>query len=247
MSVQTDDQHAEQIEDGPPPDATEPTDPPDSEPAAPDSEDPTSEGDKPQEREPEDPAELLEPLVDEVQITIVDPRTDRDRSYTYTQKTLSYFGKIELYGILGRAVKIVMEGEGGLGLDDLMNMSKPKDMFDQILASRAGADDAPDAEDRKSEVDATQMLAAFARVVSVSPGLMKELYCVILGAKPGHYQWLTDWGLDTLEDKQGFEILERFIDQNWGAIEDFFGQELPRIAKRAVQARQRSSGDRSKR
>jgi hypothetical protein len=174
---------------------------------------------------------------------------ERGREHVYVQRELMWFGKIRLYGVLGRAVKIVMEGEGGLNLDDLLAMSKPKDMLDQILAHQPGADTAPDADDRNSsDVDATQMLAAFARVVSVSPDLLKEFYCIALGAKEGHWPWLMDWGLDTIDDEMGQDILETFIDQNWGAIGDFFGRELPKMAKRAAAAHKRaSSTDRSKR
>lgn len=91
------------------------------------------------------------------------------------------------------------------------------------------------------------MMAAFARVISLAPDLLKEAYCVILDVPKAHRNWAMEWSLTRLDDETGMDILHTFIDQNWGVMEDFFFQEIPKIGQRAAQARQRSASARSKR
>jgi hypothetical protein len=193
-----------------------------------------------------DDHELLEPKTEHVE-RVIGPDI-RGRDAKYIQKPLTYFGKIELYGLLGRAVQIVMEGDGGLGLDQLMDFANPKDMLGRLMSSLPGADTAPDAdEDEVGLDDAAKMLAAFSKVISVAPGMMKEAYCIVLNIPLGHRKWAIEWGLPEIDDETGEDILHTFVDQNWGVMEDFFARELPKIAKRIVQARARhrqSVGDR---
>ena len=42
----------------------------------------------------------------------------------------------------------------------------------------------------------------------------------------------------------GKDILHTFIDQNWGVMEDFFAQELPKIVRRITKERRRRSDGR---
>lgn len=188
--------------------------------------------------------EILEPKILPVERTLADAQ---GRSKEYTQAPMLYFQKMELYGILGRAVQIVMEGETGLGLDDLMNVSQPKNLIDQITQRMPGYDDAPDRSDSDLGIeDAGKMLSAFARVVSVNADLLKEAYCIILDIPKAHRNWAMEWSLPRIDDETGTDILHTFIDQNWGVMEDFFFREIPKIAKRAAQARRRSASARSK-
>lgn len=196
-----------------------------------------------------DDEEILEPKA--MQIERVIGPDDNGHVGRYTQKPLSYFHKLELYGLLGRAVKVVMSGEDGLGVDDILDMGSPTKMVSKFVSSMTppGADSAPDADEEKEGTDlaeAAKMMAAFAKVVSVAPEMLYEAYALILQAPKGHRKWLIERGLPTIDDEMGQDILHAFIDQNWGVMEDFFGQELPKIFKRTVQARKRhrSGGDR---
>jgi hypothetical protein len=190
-----------------------------------------------------DDEERLEPKTQHVERVIVD-MIDPAKRGIYVQKPLSYFNKLALYGLLGRAVKIAMSGEDGLDFDDVMNIGSPKETINKFLLSMAppGADTAPDAEETSEGGDmdeVAKMMSAFAKVVSVAPDLLLEAYAIVLQAPKGHYKWLIERGLPTIDDEMGKDILHTFIDQNWGVMEDFFTHELQLIFKRAVQARNR--------
>lgn len=194
-----------------------------------------------------DAEEELEPKALPVERVLVD---EKGRSGVYTQTTLTYFGKIQLYGLLGRAVQIVMDGDSGLGLDDVMGLGDPRGFVDKMMASLPGADTSPDRAEKDVNIDdAAKMMAAFAKVVSVAPDLLVEAYCIILTPQKGHWRWLTNSGLPYMDDEMGTDILHTFVDQNWGVMEDFFARELPKLFRRAAKARQRhkSAGVPSKR
>jgi hypothetical protein len=130
-------------------------------------------------------------------------------------------------------------------------MFDPTSVVDKMMAHLPGGTDMPKMGAQEEETaDATKMLSAFSRVVSASPAIMKDAYCVILAIPPLHRDaWAIPWAFPNITVDEGNDIMHTFIDQNWGLIEDFFGKEIPRLARRAAQARQRhkSSGGRSRR
>lgn len=199
--------------------------------------------------------EILVPKVDPVERKLWSTNHEGGnlQERTYIQGPFLYFQQFEMYGLLGRATQIVLEGESGLDINEIFDMVQPKRMVDQILRQRSpGYEDAPDTGEDDDEIDANQaakMLSAFARVIAVSPGLLREAYCIILDVPQAHRKWALEWALPRLSREDGTDILETFIDQNWNVLEGFFTDELPRIAKRAARARARhkSAGRRSKR
>ena len=49
---------------------------------------------------------------------------------TYVQQGLSWFGKLELYGLLGQAVKVVLEGDNPLDINTIMDaVQSPRTML----------------------------------------------------------------------------------------------------------------------
>ena len=202
------------------------------------------EPDRPAPEPPGDtPEELLEPKTLPVERTLVDKK---GRSATYVQEGLGFFGKAELYGIFGRAIDSAMSGDNALGVDDLMSAMKPQSLLAAMQADLPGAEDAPDREDlnanqiqEASLAQAGKVLATFARILSFTPDLLKETYCVILNIPKAHRNWALNHGLDSISDEEGEDILHTFIDQNWLVMEDFFRNRLPKIIKRAGQARSR--------
>lgn len=165
----------------------------------------------------------------------------------YTQKGLSWFGKLELYGLLGQAVKVVLEGDNPLGIGSMMDMARnPRQMVADLMgAALPGADTAPDRKEDSGdvEVEAAKVMSAFAQVVAMAPDLLAQAYCVALAIPKTHRNWAIEWAFPNMDDEMGKDILHTFIDQNWGVMEDFFTQELPKIIKRIVKAR-RSAGRR---
>jgi hypothetical protein len=198
---------------------------------------------KAEEADADDPIELLQPKVDPVERVLwsTNRKTGERVERTYVQRPIATFPKIELYGILGRAVKIVLEADTGVDVATLMDMANPRRVLDQLTARLPGAEDAPLVEgSNEREMDAMRIMAAFAEVVSVAPELLREAYCVILNIPPAHREWAKNHALDNVDDDEWFDVLETFIDQSWGAIEGFFTQHLPRAARRTIQARQRA-------
>jgi hypothetical protein len=166
---------------------------------------------------------------------------------TYTQQGLSWFGKIELYGLLGQAVRVVLEGDNPLGIGNMMDLvQNPRQMMSDLVGVMPGAEDAPDSEgvSENMEVEAGKILAAFAEVVAQAPQLLSAAYCIVLGIPKTHRNWAVEWAFPNMDDETGKDILHAFIDQNWGVMEDFFGQELPKIVRRIVKARESHSAGR---
>jgi hypothetical protein len=210
--------------------------------------------------EPEPPAAKLPPIVDpDGEIEELEDRsmpvtrmlwainTKGERvEQPFTQKGLMWFGKIELYGLLGQAVEVVLQGENPLGLGSLMGLAQnPRQMVSDLMGSLPGADTAPDRADNEDamELEAGKVLAAFAKVVSLSPELLSQAYCIALAIPKTHRNWAINWAFPNMDDEMGKDILHTFIDQNWGVMEDFFAHELPKILKRIIKAR-RSAGHR---
>jgi hypothetical protein len=158
----------------------------------------------------------------------------------YVQKGLSWFGKLELYGLLGQAVKIVLEGDSPLGVSSLLGFAQsPRQMVNDLMGGLPGADTAPDRQqsEENQEIEAGKILSAFAQVVSIAPELLEQAYCVVLGIPKTWRNWAINWAFPNMDDEMGKDILHTFVDQNWGVMEDFFGRELPKIMKRVVKAR----------
>jgi hypothetical protein len=166
---------------------------------------------------------------------------------TYTQKGLMWFGKIELYGLLGQAVRVVLEGDNPMGIGNLMDFAQnPQQLVNDLMGNLPGAEDAPDSDTGQDmEVEAGKILAAFAEVVANAPQLLSHAYCIVLAVPKTHRNWAIEWAFPNMDDEMGKDILHTFIDQNWGVMEDFFAQELPKIVKRiAKERRKRSDGPR---
>jgi hypothetical protein len=169
---------------------------------------------------------------------------------TYTQQGLMWFGKLELYGLLGQAVRVVLEGDNAIGVGNLLDFGRdPRRMIGDLMGNMPGADDAPDLMDTDGpdvDVEAGKILAAFAEVVAQAPQLLSHAYCIALAIPKTHRNWAIEWAFPNMDDEMGKDILHTFIDQNWGVMEDFFAKELPKIVKRIAKerAKPRSAGRR---
>jgi hypothetical protein len=162
----------------------------------------------------------------------------------YVQKGLSWFGKLELYGLLGQAVKIVMEGENPLGIGQVLDFAQnPRQMVSDLMGGLPGADTVPGQETNEQdlELEAGKVLAAFAQVVAMAPELLTQAYCVVLAIPKTHRPWAVEWAFPNMDDETGRDVLHAFVDQNWGVMEDFFAHELPKIMRRIARARRESA------
>jgi len=128
---------------------------------------------------------------------------------TYYQRPLSYFGKLDFFAVLGRAVDQAMSE----GLS-----------FGSLTSSLGGG------------VQIEDFVQAVGKIASYAPDLLKEIYCIALQVPREERAFvqllMVRPGEDGMSDKDGAEIMETFIDQNAQALKDFFDQQVkPLIAK----------------
>jgi len=195
--------------------------------------DEATKAEEPKDETAKEALEVLAPLKEAKSWTFSDPESGMDR--TYVQRPLSYFGKLELYSILGDAISKSMEGPDGLTIDGMVKAAVPVGM-----SIKSGGL----APNQIEEMD--QFITGIAKLATAAPDIFLDLYCVFLAVPRFEREWAKDMmrrppNDDTpseggLNDEEGFEILERFIDQNVEAIRDFFVRQGPRAGRRASQA-----------
>lgn len=143
----------------------------------------------------------------------------------YVQKPLSFFGKMQFFEVLGRAVDTAMAGDNGLTLGSLFGGS-PKMIT-------------PGGEVTFENLnDADVFVKGIAKLSSYAPELITELYCIFLGIPQGDRPWAREAMQKSeedggLSDDDGVEILETFIDQNGEAMRAFFVDKLQPLLARA--------------
>lgn len=161
----------------------------------------------------EDILHIIEPRHEPVDIVL----SHKGVSKTYRQKPLTYFRKMQFFQLVGRTLDEAMRGDDGLNVNSIFS-SGPQSVTD--LA----------AEDFS---DLNSFLNLVAKIAHYAPDFLKECYLVWLAvpAEKNERAWARD-ALDEIDEELGFEIIERFIDQNWEALEGFFTERVPSLLKR---------------
>lgn len=149
----------------------------------------------------EELVEVLEPEVTEKQIVL----GTGENTLILTQKPLTFFGKIEFFSVAGKAVeKILSEGNT---VSDLLD-SGVGELGEMPLNEGAEGVDS--------------FVKAIASIVKYVPEVLGDLYCVILNIPRAQREEIKARLETELDDEQGFEILETFVDQNWEVLTNFF-------------------------
>lgn len=134
------------------------------------------------------------------------------------QKPLSFFGKIELFSILGDAVEKALSD--GAVISELL--------------------DVPDA-NSAGIADADVFVKSVAKIVKYAPELLQDIYCISLDVRKGNREFVKGL-LDGISDEQGMDILNHFVDQNWDAMTDFFSKQvMPLVNKVSEKVQSRST------
>jgi hypothetical protein len=145
----------------------------------------------------EDTVEVLEPSAPNYEEEI--------GGVTYTQKPLSFFGKIEFFSVLADGIERALSE--GISLGELL-------------------DEIPDANTNPGDLrEADVFIKALAKVLKVAPDLLTSIYAISLGVKRNARSEFFE-ALEDIEDEQAVRILNHFIDQNWDAVMDFFSKQV---------------------
>ena len=173
----------------------------------------------------EDLTESIEPSAAHKTVTI----GQGDFSRTYTQKPLSFFQKLEVFGLLGETLDKSMSGPDGLTLAELLDGpgSVGSTLSDQNFT------------------DADTFVKAIARLVQYAPDLLANLYLIVLNVPRGERFLIRDLmelpeDEGGLSDEDGFGILETFVDQNWTVMVDFFNSRVVPLFNKVTQKVQES-------
>ncbi len=123
------------------------------------------------------------------------------------QKPLTFFGKIEFFSVVGKAVQEILIDGGSLS-----ELLETPDYDPAVpLASNV--------------TDADVFVKALSKIVANGPELLKDLYLVILHVPKGQRDYYA-LRLEELTDEQGMQIIDTFVDQNWEVMVSFFTERM---------------------
>lgn len=143
-----------------------------------------------------------------------------EHAHVYAQRPLSFFGKMELFSLLGATVNEAMK-KGDISIADLLE--SPSGNISNISTNELK--------------EADTFIRAVAKLVEFAPDFLKDLYCLALSVPKGERDYVKELmelpeDEGGLNDNDGMEILDTFIEQNWEAMFDFFGNKIvPLIQK----------------
>jgi len=137
-----------------------------------------------------------------------------ENAKVYAQKPLSFFGKMELFSLLGATIEDAMS-EGNLSLSDFFVPS-------ELSANNTDF-----------------FIRMVAQLVEYAPDFLKDLYCVALNIPKGERDLakaLMDQPEDDggLSDDDGVDILDTFIEQNWEAVYSFFTEKIMPLVQKVL-------------
>lgn len=145
----------------------------------------------------------------------------------YKQRPLSYFGKLEFFSYLGQTIDVMTAGEVQQLLQQFFGSGEENTTVSVSDIRGTGL----------SGLSLDGILKIAARLMMVAPDFLLECYCIWLSVPRGEREAVKeimespvdDGGLS---DDDAFKIMEKFLDQNVDAIENFFRKQLPTLFRR---------------
>lgn len=163
-----------------------------------------------------------------------DPKTwtigEGDFQRTYVQRPLSFIAKMQWFSLVGDVLDKALSGPSAMSMNSL---------FMAPGGGRAGQLTLSDFR------DADTFIQALGKLLSFAPDFLLDSYVIWLTV-PDHERPLAKQILSLpeedggLSDRDGIEIVEIFIDQNYDALDDFFRVRLVELRRR-VEARQKTA------
>jgi len=155
---------------------------------------------------------------------------------TFVQKPLSFFGKLEFFSVMGKALDKAMSGDEGLSLSQLFEV--PERSADGSLRPN----------DFK---EADVFVKGLTKIAEQAPEVLLDLYCVILAVPRGSRDYVKDLMQESseeggLSDDDGFGILETFLAQNWEVMNGFFRDRIPALMETVRSSTAKEKEDKKK-
>ena len=175
----------------------------------------------------EDPTDVIEPQVEALVIRLSE---GTENELVLVQRPLTFFGKLEFFSVVGKAIESAL-GDG-VSIAELL----------EVPDRQAGA---PLSAETFKEADT--FAKAVANLIQYVPEILLDLYCVVF-AVPRHEREYVKMRMEhELTDEQGFQVLDRFLDQNWDVLTSFFTDRiLPLVSKVSGKVRNSASSKPSK-
>jgi hypothetical protein len=123
---------------------------------------------------------------------------------TFTQKPLSFMGKIKLFSVLSETLRKVMDED--VSISDLLDAPE--------------SDSLPLSGNASKEADI--FIKSIASVLEYAPEALGDIFCVILAVPVSQQEYVKTRLDEDLTDDQAFAVLNTFVDQNWEILYDFF-------------------------
>ncbi len=149
----------------------------------------------------------------------------------YVQKPLSFLGKIQFLSYVGEVLDKAMSGQNALQLNSLF----------EVPAYRGDSLSAQDFSDAQTFVQAIGKLLVYA------PDFLAKSYAIWLRVPDYERELFAESLEESLSDEEGLDIIETFIDQNWGTLQSFFNERLPKVRDRLSARYRASQSEQSKR
>jgi len=161
--------------------------------------------------------EVVEDVVDALEPEVIEKERvlgEGDERLIFVQKPLSFFGKVEFFSVLGKAVEKVLSDGGSI--TDILDAPDP----DNPLGNQ------------DTVVEANAFIRALSKVIQYAPEILEDLYCVILAVPRNQREYVKIRLTEDLTDEMGTDILDTFVDQNWEVMMSFFKERvLPLVDK----------------
>jgi hypothetical protein len=162
--------------------------------------------------------EILDPVSNEVTVTLVNPHTGDSKDFT--QKELAFIPKTRLLSLVATTLRAASDQDGNIG-------EVVSDMFGGVNDLIAQGVDPADAESFATN----QFLDVILRLVEIAPDFLDRLYLLVLNVPKKDTQWVME-ALEVIDDEQGIAILDTAIAQNAEALKSFFDTHLRKIMNR---------------
>lgn len=175
------------------------------------------------EKELDEQIRVFEPIAIVVEREITHPDGTKK---VFIQKELSFMNKIRFLRLLSGTIRLAAEAGGtsvaGIFQDTFGDM---QDVINQGFNP-----------DNAEDIVANQFISTVLRLVELAPDFLEELFLIALDVpkKESEIKWALE-AFETLDDDEGFSILDTIVAQNSKAIKDFFTERIATTAKRGSQ------------